>query len=161
VFTQAPVQYSYNAGKCSCRDISVGVTRGSTIAPTYLGKSSVTIKEVSLTLIKVVYVKPFLFSLTLMQNKPECLSLASFLKLLLYFKANTYKQSHICCPTRDVRDVRDIRDLTHVSVYEFVYCIRTSSSTNKYTKLRLYEPPLIRTSAPPLTGYTICLAYKY
>jgi hypothetical protein len=69
---------------------------------------------------------------------------------------------------RDISDVRDIRDivrdvtdngdivrdvtddLTLVSVYEFVYCIRTSSSINKYTNLCVYEPPRIRTSSPPL-----------
>ncbi len=50
---------------------------------------------------------------------------------------------------RDIRDVvKDVRDLTLVSVCEFVYCIRTSSSINKYTNLRVYEPPLHRSLYP-------------
>jgi hypothetical protein len=42
----------------------------------------------------------------------------------------------------DLRDVRDVDDS--------VYCIRVSSSSNKYTSLRLYESPLIRVSSPPM-----------
>ncbi len=38
-------------------------------------------------------------------------------------------------------------------VYEIVYCIRSSSSSNKYTNVRLYEGPLIRRSAPPLVWF--------
>jgi hypothetical protein len=40
-------------------------------------------------------------------------------------------------------------DLTHVSVYESVYCIRNYSSTS----LLLYKSPLIRGSAPPKTHH--------
>jgi hypothetical protein len=46
-------------------------------------------------------------------------------------------------------------------VYEIVYCIRSSSSSNKYTNVRLYECPLIRMSAYTNVRSTLYYYYNF